>query len=80
MKNNSIEPTPRRLIAFMLLIFSWSIPATAKLIDRIVAVVEDDVVLSSELTRQVFTIKQTLSQSNKILPLIMLSKLRFLSV
>ena len=71
MKNNSIEPNPRRhrgLTTLMLLIFSWSMPATAKLIDRIVAVVEDDVVLSSELNRQVFTIKQTLSQSNKILP------------
>ena len=71
MKNNSIEPNPRRhrgLTTLMLLIFSWSMPATAKLIDRIVAVVEDDVVLSSALNRQVFTIKQTLSQSNKILP------------
>ena len=54
--------------ATLIITISWSIPSTAKLIDRIVAVVENDVVLSSELTRQVFTIKQTLTQSNKILP------------
>ncbi len=68
MKNNSIEPNHRGLTAVMLLIFSWSIPAAAKLIDRIVAVVEDDVVISSELNQQVLTIKQTLAQSNNNLP------------
>ena len=71
MKTNPIEVNPwrhRGLTAILVLIYSWSIPATAKLIDRIVAVVEDDVVVASELKRQVSTIKQTLTQSNQILP------------
>ncbi len=71
MKKNSIESRllyRRGVIFILVLVFNWSIPASAKLIDRIVAVVEDDVVLASELDRQVFTIKQTLAQSNQNLP------------
>lgn len=45
-----------------------TLPVPAEVIDRIVAIVEDDVVLDSELGRQVYDIKQKIAASDTPLP------------
>lgn len=46
----------------------WFSPASAELIDRVVAIVEDDVVLESELSRQASAIKEKIASSETPLP------------
>jgi len=58
------------LLAFWLVVSGWPLMATAELepIDRIVAVVEDDVILESELRDQVYAIINQLKANNTAIP------------
>ncbi len=53
---------------FLLLAILQLETVQAELLDRIVAVVEDDVILDSELTRETDTIKQRLQQNKVMIP------------
>lgn len=57
-------------LAFWLVVSGWPLMATAELepLDRIVAVVEDDVVLESELREQVYAIINQLKANNTPIP------------
>jgi peptidyl-prolyl cis-trans isomerase SurA len=64
-------PNPRRLAApvvlALLIGLSWTGLANGA-IDRIVAIVEDDVILASELQRKLVAFRQSLAQSNTPMP------------
>jgi len=53
---------------FLLLVLFQTEMVQAALLDRIVAVVEDDVILDSELTRETNTIKQRLQENKVMMP------------
>ncbi len=51
-----------------LLVFLSSFPIKAELLDQIVAVVEEDVILDSELSRESFAVSEKLKQNNVMMP------------
>ncbi len=55
-------------VAFFMLIFVNVLTAHAELLDRIVAVIEEDVILDSELTREANAIAQKLRANNVMVP------------
>lgn len=65
-----MNPVRKFLLLNLLVCYVVLLPlrATAELLDRIVAVVEDDVILDSELRREVAQIAQRITDSNMALP------------
>lgn len=61
-----MQPKLIAIIGLLLLIVSSSFTVRAELLDRIVAVVEDDVILDGELTRETYKIIRNL-QANKVM-------------
>jgi peptidyl-prolyl cis-trans isomerase SurA len=58
----------RLLLIVWLILPLWHLNAQAQILDRIVAVVEDDVVLNKELAREVYMIKSRLQSSHTPAP------------
>jgi len=56
-------------VAIILTLFNaWPLTTRADGVDRIIAVVEDDVILESELRKKIATLKEGLSRSGTVLP------------